>query len=216
MASKRSKGNGRGEPKNLRQVIDPVLARALSHPLRSHILMTLGERVASPSEVAKELDMNARDLNYHFGILVEIGMIKLVRTEKRRGVLEHFYELRPPVFLVDDSEWSRLPEEIQSRFRVDQLRGAAQAAVEALRAGTFSGFDSHQSRITVILDEQGRRDVFALMEATLERVLDVHKECAESLKARQEDGIPVEVFMMGFEAAAAGRRDVEGRAAQAG
>jgi DNA-binding transcriptional ArsR family regulator len=216
MASKRSKGNGRGQPKNLKQVIDPVFARALSHPLRSHILMTLGERVASPSEVAKELDMNARDLNYHFGILVEIGLIKLVRTEKRRGVLEHFYELRPPVFLVDDSEWSQLPEQIQSRFRVDLLRDAAQAAVDALRAGTFSGFDSHQSRITVILDEQGRRDVFALMEATLERVLDVHKECAKTLKARPQDGIPIEVFMMGFEAAAAGRQHAEGRAAGTG
>lgn len=215
MAGRRSKGNGRAEQKNLRQVIDPVLARALSHPLRSHILMTLGERVASPSDVAKELEMNARDLNYHFGILVEIGLIKLVRTEKRRGVLEHFYELRPPVFLVDDSEWSGLPEHLQSRFRADLLRDAAQAAMEALRAGTFSGFDSHQSRITVILDEQGRRDVFALMESTLERVLDVHKECAKSLKARPEDGIPVEVFMMGFEAAA-GRRRLEGEATQPG
>jgi DNA-binding transcriptional ArsR family regulator len=216
MASRRSKGDGSREPKNLRQVIDPVLARALSHPLRSHILMTLGERAASPSEVARELEMNARDLSYHFGILVEIGMIKLVRTEKRRGVLEHFYELRPPAFVVDDSEWSRLPEEIQSRFRVDLLRNAAQAAVEALRAGTFSGYDSHQSRITVILDEQGRRDVFELMEATLERVLDVHKKCAKNLEARSEEGIPVEVFMMGFEAAAAARQHAEGRAARIG
>jgi DNA-binding transcriptional ArsR family regulator len=190
MASKRSKVSGSHRPKNLRQVIDPVLARALSHPLRSHILMTLGERVASPSEIARELEMNARDLSYHFGILVEIGMIELVRTEKRRGALEHFYELRPPVFL--------------------------EAAAEALRAGVLSGFDSHQSRITVILDEQGRRDVFALMEATLQRVLDVHRECAKILEARSEDGIPVEVLMVGFEAAAAPRQHADGTAARAG
>jgi DNA-binding transcriptional ArsR family regulator len=202
MASKRSKGDGRREPKNLRQVIDPALAQALSHPLRSHILMTLGDRVASPSGIARELEMNARDLNYHFGILVEVGMIKLVRTEKRRGVLEHFYELTPPVFFVDDSDWSRLPEQIQSRFRIDLLRDAAQAAMNALQAGTFS-FDSHQSRITVILDEQGRRDVFELMQATLERVLEVGRQCSASLQTRSEQGTPVEVFMMGFETAAA-------------
>ena len=215
MASKRSKGDGRREPKNLRQVIDPALAQALSHPLRSHILMTLGDRVASPSEIAKELEMNARDLNYHFEILVEVGMIKLVRTEKRRGVLEHFYELKPPVFLVDDSEWSGLPEQIQSRFRIDLLREAARAAMDALQAGTFSGFDSHQSRVTVILDEKGRRDVFDLMQATLERVLEVSRRCSKGLQDRPEEGAPVEVFMMGFETAAAAAQ-AERRATGAG
>lgn len=214
MASKR-KRNGRPEPKNLRQVIDPALAQALSHPLRSHILMTLGDRVASPSEIAKELEMNARDLSYHFGILVEVGMIKLVRTEKRRGVLEHFYELRPPIFLVDDSEWSQLPEEIQSKFRIDLLREAASAAMEALQAGTFSGFDSHQSRVTVILDEQGRRDVFDLMQATFERVLEVSRQSSKSLRNRPEEGAPVEVFMMGFETAAAAAQ-ADRRATRAG
>lgn len=216
MASKRSKGDGRREPKNLRQVIDPALAQALSHPLRSHILMTLGDRAASPSQVARELEMNARDLSYHFGILVEVGMIKLVRTEKRRGVLEHFYELRSPVFVVDDSELSQLPEQIQSRFRIDLLRDAAQAAMDALQAGTFSGFDSHQSRITVILDEQGRRDVFELMQATLERVLEVGRQCSESLQKRPEAGAPVEVFMMGFETAASTPRRADRRTAGAG
>lgn len=216
MASKRSKGDGRREPKNLRQVIDPALAQALSHPLRSHILMTLGDRVASPSEIAKELEMNARDLNYHFGILVEVGMIKLVRTEKRRGVLEHFYELRPPILLVDDSDWSRVPEQIQSRIRIDLLRDAAQDAMDALEAGTFSGFDSHQSRTMVILDEKGRRDVFDLMQATLERVLEVGRQCSKSLQKRPEEGTPVEVFMMGFETAAAAARQADRKAAEAG
>ncbi len=216
MASKRSKANGRREPKNLRQVIDPALAQALSHPLRSHILMTLGDRVASPSEIAKELEMNARDLSYHFGILVEVGMIELVRTEKRRGVLEHFYELRPPILLVDGSDWSRVPERIQSRIRIDLLRDAAQDALEALEAGTFSGFDSHQSRTTVILDEKGRRDVFELMQATLERVLEVGRQCSKSLQQGPEEGTPVEVFMMGFETAAAVSRQADKRTTGAG
>ncbi|HEX8689448.1 MAG TPA: helix-turn-helix domain-containing protein [Solirubrobacterales bacterium] len=198
MASKRSKGNGRREPKNLRQVIDPALAQALSHPLRSHILMTLGDGTASPSEVAKELEMNARDLSYHFGILVEIGMIKLVRTEKRRGVLEHFYE------------------QTQSRFRIDLLRDAAQAAMEARQDETFSGLDSHQGRITVVLDEQGRRDVFELMQATIERVLEVGEQCSESLQERPEEGAPVEVFVMGFENTAAASRRTLRRSAGTG
>jgi len=34
-------------------LIDPRLAKALSHPMRSHILTILSERVASPNELAE-------------------------------------------------------------------------------------------------------------------------------------------------------------------
>lgn len=206
MAAKRNRGDkGRKPEGNLRQLIDPILAKALAHPLRGHILATLGDRVASPTEVARELGIDARDLNYHFGVLVEIGMIKLAHTKKRRGVLEHFYELDPPAVLVEDPAWSKLPEPIRASVSTSLLQIAVDDAVDALRAGTFNSPNSHQSRTTMILDEQGRNDVFELMEATLERVLEVGKQSSKSLKKRPEDGAPVEVFMMGFETAAAAR-----------
>ncbi len=37
------------ETPKLKQIIDPVLAKALTHPMRGHILLVIGERgVASP------------------------------------------------------------------------------------------------------------------------------------------------------------------------
>lgn len=211
MAAKRKQGEkGRKPAGNLRQLIDPILAKALAHPLRGHILATLGDRVASPSEIARELGIDARDLNYHFGVLVEIEMINLAHTKKRRGVLEHFYELDPPAVLLEEPHWSELPDPFRASLSTSLLQVAVEDAIEALRAGTFNSRHSHQSRTTMILDEKGRNDVFELMQATLERVLEVSKQSSKSLK-RPEDGAPVEVFMMGFEtAAAAGRPGARG------
>lgn len=217
MAAKRKEGRKARKPgKNLRQLIDPILAKALAHPLRGHILATLGDRIASPSEVARELGIDARDLNYHFGVLLEIGMIKLAHTKKRRGVLEHFYELDAPAVLVDEPGWSQLPEPVRARFSASLLRIAVDDAVDAIHAGTFDSPHSHQSRTTMILDEQGRNDVFELMQATLERVLEVSRQCSKSLEKRPEEGAPVEVFMMGFETAAAVSRQSEEPAADPG
>jgi DNA-binding transcriptional ArsR family regulator len=212
MAAKRKEGQkDRGQGGNLRRLIDPILAKALAHPLRGHVLATLGDRVASPSEIGREVGIDARDLNYHFGVLVEIGLIKLAHTKKRRGVREHFYELNPPAVLVEDPGWNELPEPVRASLSASLLQIAVDDAVEALRAGTFNSRNSHQSRTTMILDEQGRNDVFELMQATLERVLEVGKQCSKSLKKRPEDGAPVEVFMMGFETAAAASRQADER-----
>jgi DNA-binding transcriptional ArsR family regulator len=216
MAAKLKQGQKGRKPRgNLRQLIDPILAKALAHPLRGHILATLGDRIASPSEIARELGVDARDLNYHFGVLVEIGMIKLAHTKKRRGVLEHFYELDPPAVLVEDPGWSELPELVRASVSTSLLQVAIDDAVDALRAGTFNSRNSHQSRTTMILDEQGCNDVFELMQTTLERVLEVGKQCSKSLK-RPEEGTPVEVFMMGFETAAAAAQQAERGATEAG
>lgn len=185
----------------LRQVIDPAIAKALSHPLRSHILATLGDRVASPNEIAKELGLAARDLDYHVKVLIEVGMIQLARTEKRRGVKEHFYELKKPVLYIDNRDWLRMPEPIRSRFSASLLKVMVDEALEALEAGTFSSRASHQSRTPMILDEEGWAEVTRVMGGALDKVLEIGQRSARNLRRSGRDGIPIEVFMMGFETA---------------
>lgn len=210
MAAKRKQGQkGRRPKRNLRQVIDPVLAKALAHPLRGHILMTLGDRVTSPSEIAKELGLAARDLSYHFKVLTEIGMIKLVRTEKRRGSYEHFYELDSRIVYLDDREWQRIPDQVRAGFGVGFLRIVVEDAVDALRAGTFGARYNHHSRIPMILDERGRGELMELMEETLEGMLRIKTACSQRRAEQAGEGIPMEVFMLGFETAAGAARSGE-------
>ena len=201
MASKGKKADLSRLNGKLRQVIDPAIAKALSHPLRGHILVTLGDRVASPNEIARELGLAARDLDYHVKVLIEVGMIKLVGTEKRRGVKEHFYDLKRPVLYIDSRKWARMPEPIRSGFSASLLEVVMGEAVEALMAGTFNARDSHQSRTPMLVDEEGWTEVTKVMGGALEEVLGIAAKSAQNLKRTGGEGIPVEIYMMGFEIA---------------
>jgi DNA-binding transcriptional ArsR family regulator len=71
--------------------LDPRLIKALGHPVRVGALAILNERVASPSELAKELGESLGNVAYHVKVLEENDAIELVRTAPVRGALEHFY-----------------------------------------------------------------------------------------------------------------------------
>jgi DNA-binding transcriptional ArsR family regulator len=70
-------------------------AKALSHPLRARILQVLGERVASPNDLAVELKAPLGVVSYHVRMLRDYGMIELARTEPKRGALQHYYRAKP-------------------------------------------------------------------------------------------------------------------------
>jgi DNA-binding transcriptional ArsR family regulator len=71
-------------------LVDPRLAKALSHPMRARILAILNERVASPNEIAAMIDERLPNVSYHVRALQELGCIELVRTAQRRGAIEHY------------------------------------------------------------------------------------------------------------------------------
>jgi DNA-binding transcriptional ArsR family regulator len=206
MADKGSRGPSPQRRGKLKQVIDPAIAKGLSHPLRSHILVALGNRVASPTEIAKEIGIAPRDLNYHVKVLVEVGMIRLVRTEKRRGATEHFYELEKPSVYIDPPAWRQMPEQVRSTFSASLLQVVVDDAAEALQAGTFNARQSHQSRTPMLLDERGWAEVTQVMSEALEKMLAIEEKCTKNLDPDDGDGIPIEICMFGFETAAGAER----------
>ena len=88
--------------------VDQRLIKALGHPLRMSVLAILNARVASPSELAKELGEPLGNVAYHVKILEETGAIELVRTAPVRGALEHFYRATPRS-TRRGSTWTTLP-----------------------------------------------------------------------------------------------------------
>jgi DNA-binding transcriptional ArsR family regulator len=69
--------------------------KAISHPLRVEILgrFTGESTQRSPSELAAMLGESLNLVSYHVRLLEKHGALKVVRTEPRRGALEHFYSL---------------------------------------------------------------------------------------------------------------------------
>ncbi len=78
--------------KPYQDITDPALAKALAHPLRTRILAALEDRIASPSELAAELDVSLGVMSYHVRRLEALGLVKLVKRTPRRGAVEHYYK----------------------------------------------------------------------------------------------------------------------------
>src|SRR5215218_4039911 len=123
-----------GKKPELREVFDPELAHTLSHPLRAHILAVLNERIASPNEIAKEVDIPVSDISYHARRLREEGHIRLVETRRRRGALEHFYEAVEPL-IIDDDHWLRLPEAVRTQVNGRIFQWILGDMIDALEEG---------------------------------------------------------------------------------
>lgn len=69
------------------------LARASMHPTQLAILETLVDvdTPMSPSGLSTGLEEPLGNVSYHMRFLADRGLVRLVRTEPRRGAVEHFY-----------------------------------------------------------------------------------------------------------------------------
>src|SRR5215813_11747742 len=88
------------------ETIDQNLVRALAHPMRVRILEALQGRTASPTELAREFRESLGVVSYHAHALLDVGCIEQVRTQPRRGTIEHFYTVRPRSF-IGHQDWRR-------------------------------------------------------------------------------------------------------------
>lgn len=194
---------GNLDGKKLKQVIDPKLAKAFTHPLRGHVWVTLFERgVVSPTEIANELDLEVTDVSYHFRKLHKKELIRLVHTVQRRGFDEHFYEPIAPAFHFDDAEWMNLPVGVRSSFSAEMLQQIVASFVEALEAGSFDARNRHLTRTWLVLDERGWKELMRVLVRTLDRIRKIQKSSRERCTESSVTPIAVEVVMAAFETAA--------------
>jgi DNA-binding transcriptional ArsR family regulator len=180
-------------------VVDRRLAKALSHPLRAHVLTILNERVASPNEIANELEEPLGNVSYHVKTLAEMGCIELVRTEPRRGAIEHFYRavIRP---FFSDKDWKRLPASARQGISDATLQLIWEDTSDALTAGTFDNrHDRHLSRNPLVLDDQGWEQVNQLLIEMMDRVVEIETESAKRLAGDGQPGFNTKMVLMHFE-----------------
>jgi DNA-binding transcriptional ArsR family regulator len=180
-------------------VVDRRLAKALSHPLRAHVLSILNERVASPNQIAGELEEPLGNVSYHVKTLAEMGCIELVNTRPRRGAIEHFYRavVRP---FFSDKDWKRLPPSARQGISDATLQLIWEDTSDALTAGTFDQrSDRHLSRSPLVLDQKGWAEVNELLLETMNRVVEIEAESAKRLTSNGEGGFNTKMVLMHFE-----------------
>jgi DNA-binding transcriptional ArsR family regulator len=192
-AKKSKKRNTKGAGVNLN------LVKALAHELRAEILGILNERMASPNELAKELEEGLSQVSYHVKVLKDYECITLVKTEPRRGAVEHYYRATSSAFLTD-RDWHELPDSVRPGLSADLLELILGDAVRALEEGTFDARkDRHMSRTPLLLDEEGWEEVGGILEQALKGVVQAQKKASTRLSRSGEEGFNAAVAILGFE-----------------
>ena len=184
-------------------LVDPRLAKALSHPMRTRILAILNERVASPNEISEMIDERLPNVSYHVRALQDLGCIELVSTAQRRGAIEHYYRaiVRP---FFSDRDWKKLPQSGRQAVSDVALQMIWADVSDAIKSGTFEARPNrHLSRSAMNLDETGWKELHDVLVRTLEETEKIEARSADRIKKSGDDAVPTRVVMMQFESPAA-------------
>jgi DNA-binding transcriptional ArsR family regulator len=179
--------------------ITQQLAKALAHPLRVRILSSLHKGISSPNQLAQELGEPLGNVSYHVKTLLEYNCVELVKTEPRRGAVEHFYRATERAFF-SDSDWAKIPASARKGISGVILESIGQGATDALVAGTIEGrTDSHLTDTPLLLDEQGWTEITELLAETLKRANEIQEEAANRLAKDKADPISTKLAILHFE-----------------
>jgi len=179
--------------------VDPGLISAVSHPVRANCLTVLAEGVASPSQLAAELDLPVQNVAYHIRELVKVGCIELVRTKKGRST-EHFYRMTERPFLDIDA-WNVLGDEERATITSNLIQLISDDVNRALAHGMIDDDDNHISRTPMTVDRPGWEEVVRLLRGTLDRILEIEARSVQRRAAKEsdpEDSIPIKVEILHF------------------
>jgi DNA-binding transcriptional ArsR family regulator len=78
----------------------PAQLRAIADPIRGTILDLLLERAATVSELAAAIGRPKSTIAHHVGVLVDTGMLRVVRTRRVRAIDERYYGRTARLFMV--------------------------------------------------------------------------------------------------------------------
>jgi DNA-binding transcriptional ArsR family regulator len=198
--SKTTKGSKKGKARSKsKRGVNQALVKSLAHELRAEILAILNERMASPNELAKELGEGLSQVSYHVKVLKDYKVITLVKTEPRRGAVEHYYRATSRAYLTD-RDWHELPASVRVGMSADLFQAVVDDVVAAMEGEAFDDReDRHLSWTPLMLDEQAWKSMQKLLDETLKQVLKLNGEAAKRLAKSGESGISASVAMLGYE-----------------
>jgi DNA-binding transcriptional ArsR family regulator len=202
-----------GKAAEARREREALIVKAIANPLRQQILRILNERVASPKEISQELGLPLPNVSYHTKILRDYECIELVRTEPRRGAVEHFYRAIERPMLTDD-QWSTLPLSARRALYGQTLGQIFEHVQAAAREGGFDHDHAYVTWTALDLDEQGWEQMSELLTSTLDRASQISADSMARTAGDGEGGVRTEVALLHFRRAEEkrGRDTARGRA----
>jgi len=201
---KGKKKNGKGAS-HLKPLVDPRLAKALTHVLRQHILLASVQGEVSPSGLSKAFGEGLSQVSYHVKVLRDDcdGMIEETRTEPRRGAVEHYYRASAKT-LLPAKAWRGLKKGLRAAVGAGQASDLFNDLAEALKAGKLQGDHDQIIRTPLALDGIGKRNLKAIAQRVTKEVESEQRAAAKRMAKANGDGGEVVAYtfaLLAFEAA---------------
>ena len=184
--------------REITDVADARLFKALAHPLRVDILAKLENRVASPSEIADDLGLPVSNVSYHVQTLLGCGLIRLVGRAQRRGMVAHYYEAVGRIE-ISTHAWSEVPDAVRKVVVGSLLRQSSDSVNAAAIAGGFDNPDAHVTCRPMALDDEGFTRMSAAVTAFHIRARAIARDSAERVsRSRRAKRVDAELVLMLF------------------
>lgn len=104
----------------------PERMRAVADPLRMLIVDLVLERAMTVTELAARVGRAKGTVAHHVDVLVETGLLKVVRTRKVRAMEERFYGRTARTYMFPSHEGDDLPFAAEARSEWDRARHDAE------------------------------------------------------------------------------------------
>jgi DNA-binding MarR family transcriptional regulator len=166
------------------------------HPIQLRALTILTERVASPKEIAIDLGLTkakAGLVSHHIRVLEKADLVEEVRTERRRGALEHYFKAskRPIVTEEEAREWTQEQREEFSRYIIVCISKDFGMAIEYKTLDADEHVERHLTRTPLLLDRKGFADLLSAYMQVFDRAFEIQAESDERRSRTGEDPISV-------------------------
>jgi DNA-binding transcriptional ArsR family regulator len=205
--AKNSRYEEGGKPPSHTREAARRVAHAVMHSARLDALSILLERTTSPKEIARALQIPLSTASFHVKELFADGAIELVRTEPRRGAVEHYYRavVTPE---VSDEEWRAMPKSARREGAATLLTAIIAEGLSSLHHGCMDADDDlYLLWVPMQLTAEGRRETYELQAEMHDRIEAVKAKDRERQSEADAD-LPVRVVaLMGFDRSRAGRPD---------
>jgi DNA-binding transcriptional ArsR family regulator len=181
--------------------IEEVVEYAVSHRIRSQILIVLSQGIYTTSEIADIIGEPLNRVGNHIRELLDAGSIEIADTKRRRNTHQHYLRaVRTPFFSNGEARVMTLQERQVSAGLI------IQSLVAEMMAGLWGGrmFDDPRDWLTwehLSLDAEGRQELYEEQEQSWERLKTIKARAANRVAQSGEDTAPFVVSVLGFERA---------------
>ncbi|KYK38109.1 MAG: hypothetical protein AYK18_07995 [Theionarchaea archaeon DG-70] len=158
---------------------NPEQVKVMAHPLRMSLIEVFSHKPMTAKQAAQLLGQKPTRLYHHVDALERVGLIRLVKTQKKRGTLEKYYRTVAHHFIVDRMIF-------QSKAEEKETLGKLQATVGAMFDETLSEINRSMTQRLIEPDRKSksRQAIFARtrIKATHEQVEKIKKKIDNLLK----------------------------------